>query len=497
MTVVLVLINMPTIHSLDEASPTRLVLGVSSALLGGVIAWRLPGNWLGWVALANALVNAIPGLAQQYARYSLLVHPEAPLGTWAAWAGNWMQALVYPAAALALLLIPDGQLPSRRWRVVAVVALACAGLGSVITAFDPAPIALTGLPAIANPLGLAAFPEINEGVVGRAVVLLTIGLFVAAGASVVIRMQAASGETRLQLKWIAYAVAVSVLASASIDLLTLLDPRLLARVEWFEPLVPILGFGIALPAAMAIAILRYRLYDIDFIVNRTAVYGSVTVLLLTCTSLVNVAIQRAVQAVTGQQSILVAVVVGVGGGLAFAPLRQRIRPMVDLVLPSRAVLTMLFNDIVGSTEAIVELGDARWRGLLARYLTTVRRELGRYHGREVNTAGDAFFATFSRPADGLECAKAIHSSVQGLGLKTRTGLHLGEVEMRGEEVSGLAVHTAARVMAKAGPGEILISQVMRSALADSAGDFQDRGAHSLKGVPGKWRLYSVAAQQTP
>jgi class 3 adenylate cyclase len=159
------------------------------------------------------------------------------------------------------------------------------------------------------------------------------------------------------------------------------------------------------------------------------------------------------------------------------------------------MLTLLFTDIVGSTEAIVELGDERWQALLARFRAAVRQELSRHGGRELNTAGDAFFATFDRPASGLRCAWAIRRTVNRLGLETRTGLHLGECDMRGEEVSGLAVHTAARVMSVAGGGEILISQPLRDGLANTDLTFGDRGVHQLKGVPGEWPLYAVKTLQ--
>jgi class 3 adenylate cyclase len=172
-------------------------------------------------------------------------------------------------------------------------------------------------------------------------------------------------------------------------------------------------------------------------------------------------------------------------------MRRAVRPVVDRLLPRRAMLTLLFTDIVGSTEAIVQLGDERWQALLARFRAAVRQELGRHGGREVNTAGDAFFATFDRPAAGLRCAMAMRRSVKGLGLETRTGLHLGECDMRGEEVTGLAVHTAARVMSVAGGGEILMSEPMRDGLADPDLTLDERGIHELKGVPGEWPLYAL------
>jgi class 3 adenylate cyclase len=137
------------------------------------------------------------------------------------------------------------------------------------------------------------------------------------------------------------------------------------------------------------------------------------------------------------------------------------------------------------------MGDDRWRGVLGRYLSVVRQELGRFGGHEINTAGDAFFATFQRPAAAVEAAWSMRAAVRRLGLETRTGIHLGEVEMRGEQVSGLAVHTAARVMAAANPGEVLVSDAVRDAIRTADVYLEDRGRHRLKGLPGDRQLYSA------
>jgi len=258
-------------------------------------------------------------------------------------------------------------------------------------------------------------------------------------------------------------------------------------VAWALALVSL----ILLPVAVGIAILRYRLYDIDLLINRTVVYGGVTALLALGFWVADVGLQRLLATTTGQRSDLVTGGLGVGVGLLFPALRRMMKPLVDRVLPGRAELALLFTDIVGSTEALVEMGDERWRGVLGQYLATVRAELARFGGHEVNTAGDAFFATFVRPASAVEAAWSMRSAVRRLGLETRTGIRLGEVEMRGEQVSGLAVHTAARVMAAASPGEILVSDAMRDAVGSGAVSLSDRGRHQLKGVPGEWQLYSA------
>ncbi len=164
------------------------------------------------------------------------------------------------------------------------------------------------------------------------------------------------------------------------------------------------------------------------------------------------------------------------------------RPAPDL---DRVLATVLFTDIVGSTQRAVELGDRRWRELLGAHDATVRRELERFRGREVDTAGDGFLATFDGPARAVRCALSIGGALQELGVDVRAGIHTGECELDGEKVRGIAVHTGARVAALAGPGEVLISQTVKDLTAGSGLEFADRGVHELKGVPGQWRIYAA------
>jgi pimeloyl-ACP methyl ester carboxylesterase len=160
--------------------------------------------------------------------------------------------------------------------------------------------------------------------------------------------------------------------------------------------------------------------------------------------------------------------------------------------PDRVLATILFTDIVGSTEHAAALGDRRWRDLLEGHRDLVRRELGRFRGREIDTAGDGFLATFDGPARGVRCARAVTDGVRALGLEVRAGLHTGEVEILGARVSGLAVHIGARIAAAAGPGEVLVSSTVKDLVAGSGLHFQDRGVQTLKGVPGEWHIYAVA-----
>ena len=158
--------------------------------------------------------------------------------------------------------------------------------------------------------------------------------------------------------------------------------------------------------------------------------------------------------------------------------------------PNRVLATVLFTDLVASTERLREFGDHRWVELLARHHAQVRRQLERFRGREVDTAGDGFLATFDGPARAIRCAVAIRDAVHDLGLDIRAGLHTGECELLADKVAGIAVHTGARVASLAGAGEVLVSATVRDLVSGSGIEFEDRGEHTLKGV-GERRIYAV------
>lgn len=161
----------------------------------------------------------------------------------------------------------------------------------------------------------------------------------------------------------------------------------------------------------------------------------------------------------------------------------------------RTLATVLFTDIVGSTAKAVELGDGRWRELLESHHAVIRRSLARYRGRELDTAGDGFFASFDGPARAIRCACAISEGVRELGLQVRAGLHTGECEVVNGKMGGIAVHIGARVAAEAEPGEVLVSGTVRDLVAGSGIAFRERGATVLKGVPGEWRLFAVEGSE--
>ena len=163
------------------------------------------------------------------------------------------------------------------------------------------------------------------------------------------------------------------------------------------------------------------------------------------------------------------------------------------VADDRVLATVLFTDIVDSTRRAAEMGDRDWHALLDAHDAVVRSQLSRFRGREVNTSGDGFLATFDGPQRAIRCAMAIRDAVQALGIEVRAGLHTGECEVRGDDIGGIAVHIGSRVSALAGPNEVLVSSTLRDLVIGSGLAFQDRGMHELKGVPGEWHLLAVAS----
>lgn len=159
--------------------------------------------------------------------------------------------------------------------------------------------------------------------------------------------------------------------------------------------------------------------------------------------------------------------------------------------PERALATVVFTDIVGSTELAGVKGDREWRGLLERHNSTIRRQIERYRGRERGTAGDGFLATFDGPARGVRAARAIRDAVRPIGLEVRAGVHTGEVELVGDDIAGMGVHIGARIAALAGPGQVFVSRTVRDLVVGSELEFEERGSHPLKGVPGEWEIYEA------
>ena len=180
------------------------------------------------------------------------------------------------------------------------------------------------------------------------------------------------------------------------------------------------------------------------------------------------------------------------GDEILAEVREFLTGVREAPEPNRVLATVLFTDIVGSSERATELGDRRWRELLEAHHTAVRRELERFRGHELDTAGDGFLASFDGPARAIRSARAAVDAVRGIGLDIRAGVHTGECEVIGEKLAGIAVHIGARVAGQARPGEVLVSSTVRDLVAGSGLEFEDRGQTALKGIPGEWRLFALS-----
>jgi class 3 adenylate cyclase len=183
---------------------------------------------------------------------------------------------------------------------------------------------------------------------------------------------------------------------------------------------------------------------------------------------------------------------GAGSEEIVAEIQELVTGAREAPEPDRVLATVLFTDIVGSTARAAALGDRRWKDLLEAHHGAVRRELERFRGRELDTAGDGFLASFDGPARAVRCGQAAVEAVRQLGLEVRAGVHTGECEVIGSKLGGIAVHIGARVAARAAPGEVLVSSTVKDLVAGSGLSFADRGPAELKGIPGEWRLYALA-----
>ena len=461
--------------------------------VGALVAIRRPRSWTGWLligigwAFFGGFLNAFASPA------AIQAGTAPPLPTLIAWASSWSWFAALAMFVVMMIIFPASRLPIGRWRRPALAAIAMAWLGVLLISLTPTitvnkPDGLGPVSIISPVAALVSHPPGSWLAAATPLgVVLLLGTLVGAAASMVLRMRHAQPLERQQLRWLVAAlsaVTITVVQGA-------IGSAIFGDAVPEIALVPSIIAFVCVPLAIGAAVLRYRLYDIDTIVNRAVLYGGVTVVILAVFGVANIGLQRLLETRTGGHSELLTGFLGLIVGAQYGPLRRRVRPLVDRVLPGRAFLTLLFTDIVGSTERIVELGDEPWRMLLGRYRTAVRQELSRYGGHEVDTAGDAFFATFEQPSSGMTCAWAMRSKVAGVGLQLRTGVHLGECEMRGEKVSGIEVHTGARIMAAAGAGEILLSATVRDAISSTQFALVDRGEHVLKGVPGDWALYAL------
>ena len=342
-TAALAYLNRASLPNLDAADPTSIVIPVGIAVLGALVASRQPRNPTGWLFLFIAVLGGLQGVEDQYVRFALVTHPGSlPLVVWAAWLDSWGILPVFPAGAVALLmlLLPDGRLPSRRWRPVVAIAMVLTASNIVFTALTPGPLALSSnavnYAVPTNPVGLTALQGIfttgpTTTVLSGALWFLGLGVLLLAAAAPLVRMRRSKGEQRQQLKWIAYAVLTTAVTIIPISFLagTVLP-------SWTFDIPIVVGFGIALPAAAGIAIFKHRLYDIDVVISRTVVYGSLAVFI----TAVYVGIAVGIGALIGGGgkpnlglSILATAIVAVG----FQPVRERVQRVANrLVYGKRA-----------------------------------------------------------------------------------------------------------------------------------------------------------------
>ncbi len=338
-TVVLAVLNRAHLPNLDAADPSSIAVPMG-AIIGVLVAIRHPRNPVGWLILFIAVASSLQGVEDQYARFALLTHPGLPGAVWSEWLGSFVAVPIFPAGAVAwlLLLLPDGHLPSRRWRLVLVAGAVDTAVLVAATAFAPGPLNVStngaNYPDLTNPLGvgaLQAFSASGGGALGGAIWFFGLAILLVAGVAPFRRMRRAGGEERQQLKWVAYAVLVTVVALVPF---VFLAGSVLPSWTFDIPIV--FGFGVAFPVSIGMAIFKYRLYDIDVVISRTLVYGSLAVFI----TAVYVGIAVGIGALVGgggkpnlALSIVATAIVAVG----FQPVRERVQRVANrLVYGKRA-----------------------------------------------------------------------------------------------------------------------------------------------------------------
>jgi signal transduction histidine kinase len=339
-TVVLAVLNHAHLQNVDSADPSSIAVPIGAGILGMLVASRRAHNPVGWLLLVIAVATSLQGVEDQYVRFALLTHPGSlPGAVWAEWVGSFTSVAIFPAGAVMwlLLLLPDGHLPSRRWRALLVLGALDTAVISVTSAFGPGPLAFgasgANYPDLGNPLGIGLFQAFsgNSSALSGAIWFLGLATLLLASVAPLVRMRRASGDERQQLKWIAYAVLTT--AGATTVFTVLSGPVLPA---WTFDIPIVLGFGLAFPLASGIAIFKHRLYDIDVVISRTLVYGSLAVFI----TAVYVGIAVGIGALIGGGgkpnlglSILATAIVAVG----FQPVRERVQRVANrLVYGTRA-----------------------------------------------------------------------------------------------------------------------------------------------------------------
>ena len=312
----------PHMHIVDHWLDSTLN-AVFYSTVGAIVASRRPQNPVGWLLCLYGLTQSIDHFSAQYAIYALLAQPNSlPAGEAMAWVSSWLPPIIIGFSVLFILLFPTGKLPSRRWRWLMWLTVAFILVGAVSGAFSSGPV--EGLGPIRNPLGIEGFSNIYNSILLNMVALV---LVVAAALSVFVRLHRATGIERQQIKWFAYATAAAVMGLVLAEII----PDVIDVPLWFERIGNAIFLLLipAIPISMGIAILRYRLYDIDVIINRTLVYGSLTAILVAVYFGGIVLLQRFFILLTGQESTLAVVASTLAIAALFVPLRRRVQAFVD------------------------------------------------------------------------------------------------------------------------------------------------------------------------
>ena len=335
-TAALALANQSAIHALTDAHLIEILLPLSFGFMGLLITSRVRRNVIGWIFLAVAIATGVPGMAAEYTIHSFVVQPGSwPGGVWAAWLTNWVTGLVYPAGLVAflMLLFPNGRLISPRWRIVAAIAIVDTVLMTVLAMLEPNLQATDGAPVYPNPIGVPALGGDALGPVWFVGFLVGLLALLASAISLFVRLRRSRGDERQQVKWFAYAVVATVVLNAAVTIAGLVQPQM---GWWWSTLTVLLGFGIAIPASAALAILKYRLYDIDLVISRTLVYGALAAFIAAVYVGIVVGIGTLVGS-AGQPNLLLSIVATAIVAVAFQPVRERLQKIANrLVYGKRA-----------------------------------------------------------------------------------------------------------------------------------------------------------------
>jgi signal transduction histidine kinase len=348
---------------------------IAIVFVGALIASRLPRNRVGWILLAAALVNGLTALLSQYLVHTMLVVPRSLPGVeWVAWVGSLLNSLIYPGiVVLIMLFFPDGRLPSPRWRWLIWALVAMTALNNVVGIIDPLPIQSPGVPPVHNPTGLAMFKGLETGPIGWVTFLGNIPLVLLAVASLVLRLRRARGDAKQQIRWVVYVLGVAIVLNVLLTLSTLFLPpspqgRVIGNVV--SNLLIIGGFGVALPGAIAVAILKYRLYDIDLVINRTVVFGALAAFITAVYVGIVVGIGSLVGS-QGQPNLALSIVATAVVAVAFQPVRERVQRLANrLVYGKRATPYEIMADFsermsetIAPDEVLPRMAEAAARGV--------------------------------------------------------------------------------------------------------------------------------------